>query len=84
MPSVGASGAIAGSDGRVLHSVSAGAGAGLVSADIFFSRSGLADAGLLVCDNFFSGTATAIAETSQTRAESLSGRTWEGSSRAWS
>ena len=40
------------SDGRVFYFVSAGAGADLVSSDIFVSRSGLADAWLLVRGKF--------------------------------
>jgi hypothetical protein len=41
-----------GGHGSVLHFVSAGARADLVSADIFLSCSGVADAGLLVCGKF--------------------------------
>ena len=50
VPSMGASGAIAGVMGAYFILLSASSCPGVVSADIFLSRSGLADAGVLVRD----------------------------------
>ena len=65
LPTVGASGAIAGVMGAYLHPLSPGPGAGLVSAHLLFSVPAWLMLGFWFLYQFFSGTVTVIAETAQ-------------------